>query len=85
MHPRLVTLAVMLILPILGTAPASALTAADPARLVETRVREKIPDARLSGEGSLRMLGFHIYDARLFVGPEGIGDAPGTDRPTRSI
>ncbi len=81
MHPKLISPLVMLILAMLCAAPAAALNAADPALLVETRVREKIPEARLSGEGSLRMLGFHIYDARLFVGPQGIGDGPATDRP----
>lgn len=49
--------------------------------MVDATVREAIPEARLSGSGTLRMLGFHIYDARLFVGPDGLGDAIAANRP----
>lgn len=49
--------------------------------VVEAMVRETIPEARLSGASSLKMLGFHIYDARLFVGPGGLGKAIVADRP----
>lgn len=31
-----------------------------------------LPGARLAGEGRLRMFGFHIYDAQLYVGAQGL-------------
>jgi hypothetical protein len=44
-------------------------------------VRETIPQARLQGEGELRMYGFHIYYARLYVGPTGLSAKELTARP----
>lgn len=44
-------------------------------------VRETIPQARVQGEGELRMYGFHIYDARLYVGPTGLSSSQITAKP----
>jgi hypothetical protein len=44
-------------------------------------VRETIPQARVQGEGELRMFGLHIYDAKLFVGPTGLSSKELTARP----
>jgi hypothetical protein len=44
-------------------------------------VRQTIPQARVQGEGELRMYGFHIYDAKLFVGPTGLSSKELTVRP----
>jgi len=44
-------------------------------------VRQTIPQARVQGEGELRMYGFHIYDAKLFVGPTGLSSKELTARP----
>jgi hypothetical protein len=44
-------------------------------------VRQTIPQARVQGEGELRMYGFHIYDARLYVGPTGLSSKELTARP----
>jgi len=44
-------------------------------------VRQAIPEARLQGEGELRMYGFHIYYARLYVGPTGLSAKELTARP----
>src|SRR5471032_417587 len=44
-------------------------------------VRQTIPQARVQGEGELRMYGFHIYDATLFVGPTGLSSTELTTRP----
>lgn len=39
---------------------------------VPTDLARWIPGFRLAGEGRLRMFGFHIYDAQLFVGQQGM-------------
>jgi hypothetical protein len=44
-------------------------------------VRQTIPQARVQGEGELRMYGFHIYDAKLYVGPTGLSSKELTARP----
>jgi Chalcone isomerase-like len=44
-------------------------------------VRQTIPQARVQGEGELRMYGFHIYNATLFVGPTGLSSKELTARP----
>jgi hypothetical protein len=44
-------------------------------------VRQTIPQARVQGEGELRMYGSHIYDARLYVGPTGLSSKELTARP----
>ncbi|GAB3625712.1 chalcone isomerase family protein [Pandoraea terrae] len=46
------------------TAPAAAFDAAQFAS-------RELPSAHLSGHGSLSRFGFHLYDAELFVGPDG--------------
>lgn len=38
----------------------------------EQSLRSLQPDLRLAGQGTLRMLGFRIYDVRLFVTPRGL-------------
>jgi hypothetical protein len=44
-------------------------------------VRQTIPQARVQGEGTLHMYGFHIYDAKLYVGPTGLSSKQLTARP----
>lgn len=44
-------------------------------------VRQTIPQARMQGAGELRMYGFHLYDARLYVGPTGLSSKELTARP----
>lgn len=45
---------------------------------VPVQIARVIPNARLSGEGVLTFLGFHIYDAQFWVGDAGYRpDAPG--------
>jgi Chalcone isomerase-like len=44
-------------------------------------VRETIPQARVQGEGELRMYGFHIYNAKLYVGPTGLSSTQVTSKP----
>jgi hypothetical protein len=44
-------------------------------------VRQTIPQARVQGEGELHMYGFHISDARLYVGPTGLSSKELTARP----
>lgn len=44
-------------------------------------VRQTIPQARMQGEGELRMYGLHIYDAKLFVGPAGLSSKELAARP----
>lgn len=46
-----------------------------------TVVRQAIPQARVQGAGELRMYGFHLYDARLYVGPTGLSSKELTARP----
>jgi hypothetical protein len=81
MPPRPIALAALLFLSLGLVAPTPGAASLEHRSVVEARVRETIPEARLSGAGSLRMLGFHIYDARLFVGPDGLGQAIAADRP----
>jgi hypothetical protein len=50
---------------------------AAPAADVPSHIAEAIPNARLSGGGAFRYLGFHVYDAQLWVGNAGYqADAP---------
>jgi hypothetical protein len=44
-------------------------------------VQRTIPQARMQGAGELRMYGFHLYDARLYVGPTGLSSKELTARP----
>lgn len=72
----------LLLLILLGVGQPVAATASvvRPAD-IDTEVRAAIAGARLSGQGSLKVFGFHIYDARLYVGPDGLGSDLGGDRP----
>ena len=81
MQLRTKTLTILLLL-IAGIAgPTPVLASLDHKMLVEARVRETIPEARLSGTGSMRVFGIHIYDARLFVGSDGVSDDLTADQP----
>lgn len=40
-----------------------------PAPLAPAAVRQTLADAAVSGQGALRFLGLHVYDARLWVAP----------------
>ena len=50
------------------------------AEAVPVEVRAEIPEARRSGSGEFRYFGFLVYQATLWVGPQGLGarlgDAP---------
>ncbi|GAA4022625.1 chalcone isomerase family protein [Actimicrobium antarcticum] len=50
----------------LGLLLALPVFAATPAH-----IRNDVPDARLSGQGTFRWFGLHIYDAALWVGAKG--------------
>jgi len=43
------------------------------AATVPTEVAADLPGARLQGSGRLRFFGLQVYDARLWVGPSGVG------------
>lgn len=59
-----------------GATPASASPAgALPAGAPPTAVAAALGDARLAGEGALRWFGLRIYEARLWVGADGIDPA----------
>jgi hypothetical protein len=55
-----------------GLSVAAGPDAATTDAAVPAPVLQQLGHARLLGAGSLRMYGFHIYDARLFVGSQGI-------------
>lgn len=59
------------------TLAAQAAFAFDAAPLV----REVIPQAHVQGEGTLRLYGLRIYDARLYVGPTNLASNEMTVRP----
>lgn len=46
---------------------------------VPPEVQATLPGARLQGEGRLRFFGLHIYDARLWVGPDYPRPAPASE------
>ncbi len=50
--------------------PATAHARARAAALVPPEVRSDVPGARLFGSGRLTFFLFHVYDARLWVGPQ---------------
>lgn len=81
MPRRTKTLTALLLLIAGIAAPTPVLASLDHKMLVEARVRETIPEARLSGTGSMRVFGIHIYDARLFVGSDGVSDDLTADQP----
>jgi hypothetical protein len=81
MRLRTKTLTALLLLIAGIAAPTLVLASLDHKMLVEARVRETIPEARLSGTGSMRVFGIHIYDARLFVGSDGVSDDLTADQP----
>jgi len=41
------------------------------AEIIPAHIRQELPDARLSGQGSFRWFGLKIYDAALWVGESG--------------
>jgi hypothetical protein len=54
-------------------------SASDPG--VERALLALQPDLRVAGQGVLRLFGFRIYQARLFVGPGGLPEDTLTGRP----
>ena len=61
----------------LAAAAPVALHAAEAA--VPPEVQAALPGARLQGQGRLRFFGLHIYDARLWVGPDYPREAPASE------
>lgn len=64
----------------LHTQPGAAAPLAEPSGVVQA-VRRLQPDLTVTGQGSLRMYGFHIYDARLLLPPQGLAGERLTDQP----
>jgi hypothetical protein len=62
-----------------ATAPWATLLAMAPARAATppAEVAAALPAARLQGNGRLRFLGLHVYDARLWVGTQAVPAADG--------
>lgn len=81
MHLHSKVLAALFVITVGIAASTPARASLEHRSLVEARVLEIIPEARLSGSGSLRLFGFHVYDARLFVGPDGVGDDLTANQP----
>lgn len=50
-------------------------------RAVADSVSSQLTDARLVGQGRFSVFGFHIYDARLFATPAGLGAGLLPDKP----
>lgn len=65
---------------VLHVQPGTASTLAEPSGVVQA-VRRLQPDLTVTGQGSLRMYGFHIYDARLLLPPQGLAGERLTDQP----
>ncbi|QAZ39784.1 hypothetical protein C1M51_10350 [Methylibium sp. Pch-M] len=69
----------------LQTLAAAACSVAVPALRAQAAARPpaealaELPGARLQGSGRLRYFGLHIYDARLWVGPDYPVTAPGRE------
>lgn len=64
-------LGVALLLAILHAGAGAATAAVQPSEVVDA-VRRLQPELTVAGQGRLRMYGFHIYDARLLVPPQGL-------------
>ena len=61
----------LLALPLaIGCVPASVLAVARAALSPPPEVRSELPGARLHGSGRMKFLLFHVYDARLWTGPQ---------------
>lgn len=65
-----------------GTLVAAGLQA-QPEATPPPEVQAALPNARLQGSARLRFLGFHIYDARLWVGPDYPLEAPAREQFSR--
>lgn len=61
----------------LATAQPAWLWAAEPTAPPE--VQAALPGARLQGQGRLRFFGLHVYDARLWVGPDYPRETPASE------
>jgi len=64
---------------LIGAAPASFQNSAG--RAVVESVASILQSAQMVGQGRLSVFGFHIYDARLFATPAGLGSGQLPDKP----